>query len=67
MIIGAALGVVAIPRGGGNLMSVALVDAKTGSILWYYRTVQVYDLRESEDAIAFVQDFIKELPNLGRQ
>ena len=48
-------------------MSVALVDAKTGSILWYYRTVQVYDLRESEDAIAFVQDFIKELPNLGRQ
>jgi hypothetical protein len=66
MLIGAALGVVAIPRGGANLTTVALVEAKTGTILWFYRTTYGYDLRESSSAAAFVEDVLKELAAIGK-
>jgi len=61
MVIGAALGVIPIPRGGGSIHTVALVEAKSGTILWFYRTTYVGDLREAQSASLFVEDVLKEL------
>jgi hypothetical protein len=61
-LIATLLGVIAIPRGGDNLMTVALVEAKTGTILWFYRTTSGYDLRDTSSAAAFAEDVLKELP-----
>ena len=66
MLIGAALGVLPIQRGGENLMTVALVEAKTGTILWFYRTLYPYDLREATEASLFVEDVLKEFPTIGK-
>ena len=66
MLIGAALGVLPIQRGGKNLMTVALVEAKTGTILWFYRTLYPYDLREATEASLFVEDVLKEFPTIGK-
>jgi hypothetical protein len=65
MLIGLVLGAVVIPRGAGNLMTVALVEAKTGTILWFYRTQYSYDLREPSSAAAFAEDVLKELTAPG--
>ena len=61
MVIGAALGVIPIPRGGGSIHTVALVEAKSGTVLWFYRTTYAGDLREAESASLFVEDVLKEL------
>lgn len=61
MLIGAVLGVVAMPRGGANLLTAALVEAKTGNIVWFYRSLKPYDLREASSASQFVSDFWQEL------
>jgi hypothetical protein len=66
MLIGAALGVLAIQHGGENLMTVALVEAKTGTILWFYRTLYAYDLREPAEASLFVADVLKDFPTIGK-
>ena len=61
MLIGAALGVIPIPRGGGSIYTVALVEAKSGAILLFYRTHYAGDLRDAESASLFVEDVLKEL------
>lgn len=55
MLIGAVFGVIAVPRGGGNLATVALVEATSGTILWFYRTHYGYDLREPSSAATFAE------------
>jgi hypothetical protein len=66
MLIGLLLGAVVIPRGGGNIMTVALVEAKTGTILWFYRTQYRYDLRDPSSAASFAEDVLKELTTPGK-
>jgi hypothetical protein len=66
MLIGLLLGAVVVPRGGGNLITVALVEAKTGTILWFYRTQYRYDLRDSSSAASFAEDVLKELTTPGK-
>lgn len=61
-LIAVLLGAIAIPRGGDNLMTVALVEAKTGTILWFYRTSSGYDLRDTSSAAVFAEDVLKALP-----
>ncbi len=65
-IIGAALGVVAIPRGGGNLFTAALVDAKTGDILWFSHSLKPHDLRNLGEAQQLAVEFMIDLPALGQ-
>lgn len=64
-LIAAALGVVAVPQGGGNLFTAALIDAKTGDILWFTKTPKPYDLREPEEATKLALEFMMDLPALG--
>jgi hypothetical protein len=56
VLIGAAAGVVVIPAGGATVMAAALVDARTGDILWFNRhaTGGGHDLRDPASADAFV-------------
>lgn len=65
-LIGVVLGARIIPRGGTNLMTVALVEAKTGAILWFYRTLYGYDLREAASASMFIENVLKEFPPIGK-
>jgi hypothetical protein len=67
MLIGAALGVIPIPRGGGSIYRVSLVEAKSGTILWFYRTHYAGDLREAQSASLLVEDVLKELAVLWGQ
>lgn len=63
MIIGAALGVAVIPQTGNTLLSVALVDGKSGQILWYrFVGGPGFDLRESRSATRLIQNALKDLP-----
>jgi hypothetical protein len=66
MLVGAVLGVVPVPRGGGNLITVALVRVNTGEVLWFYRSMRPYDLRQATDASQFTTDFWSALPTFGK-
>ncbi|NOS80106.1 MAG: hypothetical protein HOP32_00815 [Nitrospira sp.] len=65
-IIGAALGVAVVPQRGANLFTAALVDAHTGDILWFSKSIASYDLRESQEATKLILEFMTDLPALGR-
>lgn len=56
VLIGAAAGVVIIPQGGVTAMSAALVDARTGDILWFntHASGGGHDLRDPASAETFV-------------
>ena len=47
-------------------LTVALVEAKTGTIVWFYRTLKKYDLRKAGEASEFVEDVLRELPAWGK-
>ncbi len=49
-----------------NQYTVALVDAKTGDILWFSHTSESLDLGEYRDAATLAQKFMLDLPNLGK-
>lgn len=66
-LIAVVLQVIVIPRGGNDLMTVALVEAKTGTILWFYRTTAGYDLRDASSAAQFAEDALKTLPGHEQQ
>lgn len=55
-LIGAAAGVVVIPGGGTTAMAAALVDSRTGDILWFNRHASggAHDLRNPASAEEFV-------------
>lgn len=64
MLAAAALGVVLIPQPGITAMNVALVDARSGDLLWYVATRSEggYDLRNPERAAAFVKHVLTGFP-----
>ena len=63
MLVAAALGAVVIPRGGITLMDVALVDARTGEILWFTSNrAEGTDLRKPWSVNAFVMDTLAGFP-----
>jgi len=49
-----------------NRYTVALVDAKTGDILWFSHTSWALDLREYGDAATLAKTFMRDLPILGK-
>lgn len=64
-LVGAALGVAIIPQRGQNLFTAALIDAHTGDILWFSRSITPYDLRNSAEATKLVHEFLTDLPTIG--
>ncbi len=56
VLLGAAAGVVIIPQGGVTAMAAALVDSRTGDILWFntHASGGGHDLRDPASAEAFV-------------
>ncbi len=64
-LVGAALGVAIIPQRGENLFTASLIDAHTGDVLWFSKSLTPYDLRNSEDATKLVIEFMKDLPTIG--
>jgi hypothetical protein len=64
MLAAAAVGVVLIPQMGTTAISAALVDARTGHILWYNFDAAggVYDLREPASAASFVSRLFSRFP-----
>ena len=64
VILAGLVGSIIIPKGGVTAMSGALIDAKTGSVLWYkfIKSDRGYDLRDSESATSFVDEFLKDFP-----
>ena len=64
-LIGAALGVAIIPQRGANLFTASLIDAHTGDVLWFSKSLTPYDLREPEEATKLVIELMKDLPIIG--
>jgi hypothetical protein len=64
-LVGAALGVAIIPQRGANLFWASLVDAHTGDILWFSRSLTPHDLRNSEEATKLVLEFMTDLSTIG--
>jgi hypothetical protein len=62
MILGASVGVIPIMQGGGNEVSVALVEGNSGTILWYYRVQASYDFRSPSDVEWFVRKLMRSFP-----
>ena len=56
VLIGAAFGVIIIPHGGITSIGAALVDPRTGDLLWFnkYTTAGVHDLRDPAKAEEFL-------------
>ena len=66
---GVATGIVSIPvLGGGTFMSLALVDARSGSILWYKPLARGggYDFRDPASVNSLVKELFKDFP-LGKE
>lgn len=64
-LVGAALGVAIIPQRGENLFAASLIDAHTGDILWFSKSLTPYDLREPEEATKLVIELMTDLPTIG--
>ena len=62
-LVAAALGVVVVPQGGVTALSVAFVDANTGTILWHkFVRALGHDLRDSGSANRIVNQVLADLP-----
>ena len=64
VILGALVGVVIVPAGGTTMASVALVDARSGSLLWYnwVGSSGGYDLREAASTSSLIKDLLADFP-----
>lgn len=64
MIVGALTGIVVIPTGGRTLIRAALVDAESGSLLWYnwISSGGGYDLRDAESAKRLLEQLLADFP-----
>jgi hypothetical protein len=64
VIMAAAMGVRLIPEGGATALSIALVDADTGAILWhkFLRSGGAHDLRDSGSAARLVDQVFADFP-----
>lgn len=63
VLAAAALGVLLIPQMGATVMSAALVDVRSGDILWYNfdRSEGANDLRDPNSAALFVKSLFSQL------
>ncbi len=61
----AAVGVILIPEMGSTILSAALVDARTGDIVWYNfdRASGTFDLRDPASASVFVKNLFSRFPS----
>ena len=64
VIVAAALGVAVVPQGGTTALSIALVDANSGLILWhqFLRAGGAYDLRDANSARRFIDYALEDFP-----
>lgn len=64
VIVGLAVGAYVGPQGGGTAVRVALVDGRSGDILWFntYSAGSGYDLRTAESCTNIVQAALKGFP-----
>lgn len=64
IVAAAAVGVIVIPQPGVTLMNIALVDARTGDVLWFSsrRSLGGHDLRDPASASAFIKNSLADLP-----
>jgi len=64
VILGALVGVQVSPNSGITVVSLALVDANTGDILWYnfHGSGGDHDLRDPINTTAMVMDMLKDFP-----
>jgi hypothetical protein len=62
--VAAALGAVIIPQGGVTVLSIALVDGETGSILWqkFARSEGFHDLRNPESTKRLLAGVLVDFP-----
>ncbi len=63
VLVGAAAGVIIVPAGGATVVTAALVDAKTGDLLWFNARASRggHDLREAASAESLINDTFAEL------
>jgi hypothetical protein len=64
LLVAAALGAVIIPQGGVTVLSIALVDGETGSILWqkFARSEGFHDLRNPESTKGLLAGVLVDFP-----
>jgi hypothetical protein len=64
MLAAAAMGIAIIPQGGVTALNMALVDARSGDILWYVATRSDggSDLRNPSSSAAFVKNALNGFP-----
>jgi hypothetical protein len=51
-----------IPEGSGGVLSAALIDAKTGDILWYKRAVDASDLETPDGTLKSIRQLLSDFP-----
>ncbi len=63
-VIGALFGYVSVPEGEPTLLSLSVVEAKTGDILWYNLLVRrgAADFREYKSSLSLVKKLFKKFP-----
>ncbi len=63
VLVGAAAGVIIVPAGGATVVTAALVDAKTGDVLWFNARASRggHDLREAASAENLINDTFEAL------
>ena len=68
LLAGAAARTVLIPQGGATALAAALVDARSGAILWYnfVRSSGGHDLRDAASAGKLVKELLENFP-IGKQ
>lgn len=64
VVLGALAGVVMVPAGGTTVASAALVDARSGSLLWYnwIGSSGGYDLREATSTNSLIKGLLVNFP-----
>ncbi len=64
IILGALIGVAFVPQGGVTIVSIAIVDADTGSILWHSAQGSSgdYDLRKESSATRLIKSILGGFP-----
>lgn len=62
IIVGLLTGVVALPQGTGSAISMALIDADSGLILWYNRKGGARDFRDPASVNILVKELFEDFP-----
>lgn len=62
IVLGLLVGGTTVPAGSGGVVSVALIDARSGAILWYRRSSSVSDMDEMEGSAKAVTQLLTDFP-----